>query len=231
MSRLAPLQPHVQTPSTGGFHRLNKLVETFDLVIGPAQGCRLLGDIFSSSRKQRIQLADMLLELEELIISLPQVRACPVLGLFDDPLMGLETYQLAIELVKFLVKRIELASQSITLFVFGNAFCPQLVNGLGQRVSLVIRTRQGMLADDSRFHRQEVSSAPGAITEDVMVAASKMSILASRPGQMMERRLGGQANQEIPILEKRQILIELADSIEESTLDKQSVERNVVVKK
>ena len=62
-----------------------------------------------------------------------------------------------------------------------------------------------------------------------MGRAPEVPVLAGHPGEVLERREGGETDQEVPVLEERQRGIEGAGLGEEGALDQQGIERDVVV--
>ena len=62
-----------------------------------------------------------------------------------------------------------------------------------------------------------------------MAGAAEVAVLAGHPRQVVERDPGGEPDQEVPVLEERQLLVERPDLGEERALDRERVERDVVV--
>src|SRR6185369_12813723 len=86
-----------------------------------------------------------------------------------------------------------------------------------------------MFGEHPCFDFEEIRSLARPLAEYVMATVAEVAVFAGHLPQVVERRQRGQPDEEIPILEKRQGGIERPGLGEETALDQQGVERDVVV--
>ena len=109
--------------------------------------------------------------------------------------------------------------------VLGGGLGPEAIDHAGRHVRGAARP---VLGEHPRGRGRVLSQLAQPFGRAV-VAAGEPPVFTGHPRQMLEARVLGQADQEIPVLEDGQLRVELADLRQQGALDQDGVERDVVV--